>query len=147
MTEAAGTDEIDIGPIDYLVVEYPDGRPSGEALPHLVDLVDRGIVRLLDLALVVKDADGSHHGVTLSDLAGVPELAVFDGVVSGILDEDDLAETAAVIEPGAAAAIIVYENAWAAPFAAALRRNGAQVVSTGRIPAQDLVDALAVLDD
>jgi Family of unknown function (DUF6325) len=134
----------EMGPVDYVVVEFPGNRMTGEGLPLLVDLVDRGIIRILDLLFVTKEQDGSLTAVELSDAAGdgAPELAVFQGAASGLLGEDDLAEAASVIEPGNSAGVLIYENAWAAPFAAALRRGGAQMVASGRIPLQELVDAL-----
>ena len=146
MTEAA-TDDVELGPIDYIVLEYPNGQPTGEALPYLIDLVDSGIVRILDMALVVKDSDGSHHGITLTELPEVaPAFAVFEGAATGMLDDEDLAEAADLIAPGAAAAILVYENSWAGPFAAAVRRAGGQLVSSGRIPTQSILEALETLD-
>ena len=134
----------ELGPVDYVVVEFPGNRMTGEGLPLLVDLVDRGIIRILDLLFVTKEQDGSLTAVELSEAAGdgAPELAVFQGAASGLLGEDDLAEAASVIEPGNSAGVLIYENAWAAPFAAALRRGGAQMVASGRIPLQELVDAL-----
>lgn len=134
----------EMGPVDYLVVEFPENKLNGEALPLLVDLVDRGIIRLLDLAFVEKAADGTVAGVELHDLDvdGDFDLAVFDGASSGILDEDDLQEAGATLQPGSAAGVLVYENVWAAPFASALRRGGGMVVANGRIPVPSLVAAL-----
>jgi len=134
----------EMGPVDYVIVEFPGSEMTGEGLPLLVDLVDRGIIRILDLLFVTKELDGTLTALALSDATGdgVPELAVFQGAASGLLGEDDLAEAASVIEPGNSAAVLIYENAWAAPFAAALRRGGAQLVASGRIPLQDLMEAL-----
>ncbi|MEE1839069.1 DUF6325 family protein [Streptomyces sp. NPDC007076] len=136
------TDET--GPIDYLVVEFPGNRMTGEGLPLLVDLVDRGIIRILDLVFVRKDQDGTVAGVELSELTGDghDELAVFEGVSSGLLGRDDIDEVSAVLEPGSAAGIVIYENAWAGPFAAALRRSGGRLVAGGRIPVQELLASL-----
>ncbi|MFG2913687.1 DUF6325 family protein [Kitasatospora sp. NPDC048298] len=136
------------GPIDYLVVEFPGNRMTGEALPLLIDLVDRGLIRILDFAFVRKDTDGTIAGMEIADFDGdgLLDLAVFEGSGSGLLDEDDLSEAAAVIEPGNSAGVLIYENTWAAPFAAALRRSGAQVVASGRVPMQDLLHSLDVLD-
>ncbi len=139
------TDELDeIGPIDYLVVEFPGNRMTGEGLPLLVDLVDRGIIRILDLVFVKKELDGSVAGVAVADLDGDGELdlAVFEGATSGLLDQDDIAEASGVLEPGSSAGILVYENRWAAPFVGALRRGGAELVASGRIPASAILDAL-----
>jgi hypothetical protein len=135
--------EIEMGPIDYLLVEWPGRQPNGEAAPHLVDLVDRGLIRILDLAFVTKDEDGTVAGLELSDLGdGAAELEVFAGASSGLLSDDDLTEAAAALEPGTSAAILVFENTWAAPFAAAVRRSGGQLVASGRIPVEDILAAL-----
>ncbi|MFC9290443.1 DUF6325 family protein [Streptomyces sp. NPDC057052] len=133
-----------VGPIDYLVVEFPGNRMTGEGLPLLVDLVDRGIIRILDLMFVRKDDDGSVSGMEVADLTGdgALDLAVFEGASSGLLGQDDIEEAATALEPGCSAGILVYENVWAAPFAAALRRGGAKLVASGRIPVQALVAAL-----
>ncbi|MFC8588897.1 DUF6325 family protein [Streptomyces sp. NPDC057217] len=137
-----GTPEM--GPVDYLVLEFPGNRMTGEGLAHLLDLVDRHVIRVLDLAFVRKDADGSVVALEIADLDGDGELdlAVFDGASSGLLDEDDLREAAAAVEPDSSAGVIVYENLWAAPLAAALRRGGARMVAGGRIPAEDLLASL-----
>ncbi|WP_255744578.1 DUF6325 family protein [Streptacidiphilus sp. ASG 303] len=133
-----------MGPIDYLVVEFPGGRTTGEGMPLLVDLVDRGVIRLLDLAFLRREADGSVTALELADLdrGGRLDLAVFEGVSSGLLGRDDLDEAAAALEPGSSAAVVVYENLWAAPLAAALRRSGARMVAGGRIPVQDVLASL-----
>ncbi|MER5225587.1 DUF6325 family protein [Streptomyces flaveus] len=138
----------DVGPIDYLVVEYPGSRPTGEALPFLVDLVDRGLIRILDLVFVRKDPDGSVAAVELANLiqGENPDLAVFEGATSGLLGQDDVEEAGAVIGPGSTAAIVMYENLWAAPLAGALRRSGARLVAAGRIPGPDLIAALDSLE-
>jgi hypothetical protein len=138
------TDLDETGPIDYLVVEFPDNRMTGEGFPILVDLVDSGIIRILDLVFVTRDADGSIAAVEISDLDGDGQLdlSVFEGASSGLLGEDDLNEAASAIEPGRSAGILVYENVWAAPFAAALRRGGAQFVASGRIPVHALLASL-----
>jgi hypothetical protein len=143
------TDDVELGPIDYLVVEWPAGKqPSGEGLTHLVDLVDRGIIRVLDLAFVRKDDDGSVVALDLNDLDldGNPELTVFEGASSGLIGADEHDEAAAVLEPGSSAALLIYENSWAAPFATALRRNGAQLVAQGRIPVNAIIQALDELE-
>jgi hypothetical protein len=134
----------DMGPIDYLVVEFPGSKMTGEGLPLLVDLVDRGIIRILDLVFVKKELDGSVKGMVVADLDkdGKLDLAVFEGAASGLLAQEDLDEAGGVLEPGSSAGLLVYENRWAAPFASALRRGGGQVVASGRIPIQDLLAAL-----
>ncbi|MFJ4692408.1 DUF6325 family protein [Streptomyces sp. NPDC088766] len=134
----------EVGPIDYLVVEFPGNRMTGEGLPLLVDLVDRGVIRVLDLTFVRKDDDGSVTAMEIADLTGDGELdlAVFEGASSGLLGQDDIEEAATALEPGCSAGILVYENVWAAPFAAALRRGGARLVASGRVPVQALVASL-----
>ena len=139
------SDDIDtMGPIDYLVVEFPGNRMNGEALPLLIDLVDRGIVKILDLSFVLKEPGGTMRELALSDIdASVrDQFAAFTGARSGLLDADDLTDLATVIEPGSSAGILIYENAWAGPFAAALRRGGAQLIADGRIPVQALLAAV-----
>lgn len=130
----------EIGPIDYIVVEWPGKQPTGEALPHLVDLVDRGLIRILDMMVVAKADDGSVATLEIADVGG--EFAVFEGASSGLLGEDDVAEAGNVLEPGTTAAVLVYENSWAAPFAAAVRRSGGELVASGRIPAETILAAL-----
>ncbi|WP_426310278.1 DUF6325 family protein [Cellulosimicrobium sp. E-16] len=132
------------GPIDFLVIELPTDRATGDAaFPYLVDLVERGIIRVLDLVVVRREDDGSVVGIGLEELDdGSTELAVFEGSRSGLLGDDDLDEAASAVEPGMTAVVLVYENVWAAPFATALRRNGAQLVASGRIPVQALIAAL-----
>ncbi len=139
--------DVELGPIDYLVVEWPAGKqPSGEGLPLLVDLVDRGIIRVLDIAFVRKEDDGTVVGLDLTELEGDPVLTVFEGASSGLLGDDDYTEAGAALEPGCSAALLVYENTWAAPFATALRRSGAQLVANGRIPVNALLAALDELE-
>jgi hypothetical protein len=132
------------GPIDYLVVEFPGSKMTGEAFPILVDLADRGIIRILDLAFISKDMDGNVVGLNISDIDGdgALDLTVFEGASSGLLDSSDLDEAGGVLEPGSSAGVLVYENVWAAPFATALRRSGAQLVASGRIPVQAVLAAL-----
>jgi hypothetical protein len=137
-------DELEeMGPIDFLVIAWPDPKPNGEIAPLVVDLVDRGIIRILDLAFVAKAEDGSIAGVEISDLGDqVAELKAFEGASSGLLSDDDLEEAGAALEPGSAAAVLVFENRWAAPFAIAVRRSGGQLVANGRIPVQAILAAL-----
>lgn len=138
------TNITEMGPVDYLVVEFPRGRMSGEALPMLVDLTDHGIVRILDMVLIRKLPDGSVLRINLEDGGGDDEehLKVFAGASSGLLEQDDIDSVASVIDEGSAAAILLYENTWAAPLATALRRGGAQMVAGGRIPVQALLASL-----
>lgn len=133
-----------LGPISYLVVEFPGNKMTGQGLPILVDLVDRGVIRILDLVFVGRDIDGSVHAMELTDLDGdgTLDLAVFEGATSGVLDDDDAADAGAVIEPGSSAAVLLFEHRWAAPFTAALRRGGAELVAAGFIPQDALVTSL-----
>ncbi|MFE9996748.1 DUF6325 family protein [Streptomyces avermitilis] len=141
-------ESVEMGPIDYLVVEFPGNRMTGEGFPLLVDLVDRGIIRILDLMFVGKEKDGSVVGLEIADLTGdgALDLAVFEGASSGLLGQDDIEEAGAALEPGNSAGILVYENLWAAPFATALRRGGAQLVASGRIPVPAILAALDATD-
>jgi uncharacterized membrane protein len=135
------TDEM--GPVDYILVEWSGRQPSGEALPHLVHLVEAGIIRILDIAFITKDEDGVVAGVEIAELGDqVEEVTVFEGASSGIISDDDMVEAAQALEPGTSAALLVYENVWAAPFAAAVRRSGGQLVASGRIPVQAIIAAL-----
>jgi uncharacterized membrane protein len=143
-----GNDLNEMGPIDYIVVEWPGRQPNGEVAPHLVDLVERGLIRILDLAFVTKDGDGNVAGLEISELAGeVAELSVFEGASSGLLSDEDIDEAGGVLEPGTSAALLVFENTWAGPFVAAVRRSGGELVASGRIPVQDLLAALDAAED
>jgi hypothetical protein len=134
----------EMGPIDYVVLEWQGELPAtGEVQPLLLDLVDRGIVRILDIAFVTKDEDGSVAALDVGDLKQVAAaFADFEGASSGLLGFEDLEEAAAALEPGTSAAVLVWENRWAAPVAAALRRSGGQLVASGRIPVQAVLAAL-----
>jgi hypothetical protein len=138
-----------MGPVDIAVIGYPPGSPmTGDAMPLLIDLVERAIIRVLDVMFVVKDEDGSYVGFEAKDLddKGVGEFTVFEGASSGLLGEDDVAEAAQVLDPGSGAVLIVYENRWAAPFIAAVRRNGGIPLAFERIPAQQVVETLDALE-
>lgn len=138
------TDEFsEMGPVDYLIVEWPGRQPTGEVAPHLLDLVDRGLIRILDLVFLAKAEDGSVARIEIADLGDeVAAFADFEGASSGLLSDDDADEAAGALEPGTAAALLVYENLWAAPFAVAVRRSGGQLVASGRIPIQAMLAAL-----
>ena len=137
----------EMGPVDWILVEF-SGPPTGAVAPHLLDLVDRGLIRIIDLVIVVKDADGELSIMEITDIDGDGELdlAVFDGIRSGVLGEEDIAEAAGAMENDTSAALLLYENAWAAPFAIAVRKAGGQLVASGRIPVQSIVAALDELD-
>jgi len=141
--------EEEVGPVDVLVIGYPKGSPmTGEAIPILMDLVENGVVRVLDVMFVAKDENGDVVGFEAAGLddKGVGDLAVFDGASSGMIGEDDIEDAGQVLEPGEAAVVLVYENRWAAPFAAAVRRNGGQLLASQRIPVPDVIAALEALD-
>jgi hypothetical protein len=143
------TEEIELGPVDYLIVEWPPGKqPSGEGLTLLAEYADLGLINVLDLVFVRKDDDGSISGLALMDLDadGELDLAEFHGASSGLLGQDDLDEAGSALEAGASAAILLYENRWARPFVAAMKRSGAQPVANGRIPSEDLISAVEALE-
>jgi hypothetical protein len=133
-----------LGPISYLIVEFPGNKMTGEGFAALVDLVDRGIIRIIDLMFVTRDTDGSIRALELQDIDhdGQFDLAIFAGASSGLLSEGDLSEAASVIEPGSAAGILIFENRWATTFIEALRRGEADLVAAGYIPQSDIVAAL-----
>ncbi|MFD9036677.1 DUF6325 family protein [Streptomyces sp. NPDC059567] len=132
----------DMGPVDYLILEFPGNRMTGEGFPLLVDLVERGVIRILDLQFIRKDEDGTVAAVELRDFGDEVDLTVFEGASSGLLDQSDVDDAGSALEPGNSAGVIVYENLWAAPFARAMRRSGAQIVASGRIPVQALLASL-----
>ncbi|MEV0411357.1 DUF6325 family protein [Streptomyces sp. NPDC050448] len=145
--ESTGIGDIDdMGPVDYVVIEFPGNRMTGKGLPLLVDLVDRGVIRIFDLVFVRKDLDGTVTAVELKDFDSEVDLSVFEGASSGLLDQSDIDEASVALEPGNSAGIIVYENTWAAPFARELRRGGAQLVAAGRIPVQALLASLDAME-
>lgn len=140
-----GSEQEQLGPVDVVVIGYPPGAPmTGEAVPIFLDLVDRGIIRVLDALFVRKEEDGTFSGFDLAELdeESVGDLYAFAGATTGLLDDDDAALAAAEIAPGSAAVMIVYENRWAAPFIGAVRRNGGVLIASQRIGAQELIAAL-----
>jgi uncharacterized RDD family membrane protein YckC len=147
VSDTATADDVQVGPIDFILVEWPaDHQPNGEAMPHLIDLVDRGVIRILDLAFIRKEMDGTIVRLEIADFGDDEGIMVFEGVSSGVIGDDDVDEASGALEPGATAALLVYENTWAAPFATALRKAGAQLVATGRIPTNALISALDELE-
>lgn len=129
------------GPIDYLLIEFSPDRITGEAAAAVLELVERGLIRLYDVVVIAKDADGSVTSIEL-DGAAVGGFGALAGARSGLVDEEDVHEAASAMEPGTLAVLMVYENSWAAPFVAALHRNGAEVIAGARIPAADVMAAL-----
>jgi hypothetical protein len=142
------TVDLEVGPIDFLAVELPGARVNGEGFQKLLDLVERGIIRILDLRAALVEEDGTITAMALTDLDGdgTLDLAVFEGVTSGLLDDEDLEQSASLVKPGTAVAVVLYENTWAAPLVGALRRNGAEVIASARIPAEDVISALDALE-
>jgi hypothetical protein len=140
--------ERDVGPIDYLALEFPGSRLQGKGMAALLDLVERGIIRILDLRVAMRTEAGDVAAVALTDLDhdGALDLTVFEGAVSGLLDDDDIDATAALVAPGNAVGVIVYENTWAGPFVTAMREAGAQVIAGGRIPVADVIAVLDALE-
>jgi hypothetical protein len=137
--------EDELGPINVVVIGYPPGAPmTGDAAPLLLDLVDRGIIRVFDAMFVTKAEDGSVMGFDAKNLGdkNVGEFAVFEGASSGLLGDADLADAAEALEPGTSAVVIVYENRWAVPFMSAVRRNGGVVLGSERISPEELLDVL-----
>jgi hypothetical protein len=137
----------EMGPIDYIVLEWPAQQPTGEVAPLIIDLVDRGIIRVLDIAFLAKGEDGSVAALDLSTLNGDGGgFEEFEGASSGLLGDEDLEEAAAALEPGTSAAILVWENRWAAPVAVAVRKSGGQLVASGRIPVQAILASLDAVE-
>jgi uncharacterized protein DUF6325 len=142
-------DETQLGPVDYLIVEWPAGKqPTGEGIKLLAEFTDRGLINVLDLVFVQKGEDGSVSGLAVMDLDsdGELDLVQFEGASSGLLQQDDYDEAGSALEPGASAAILLYENAWARPFVSAVKAGGAQLIASGRIPADDLAAAVDTLE-
>jgi uncharacterized protein DUF6325 len=147
--ETVSEEQLDeMGPIDYVVLEWQGELPTaGEVQPLLLDLADRGIIRILDIAFLTKDEDGSVSALDVGDLKQVAAaFAEFEGASSGLLGYEDIEEAAAALDPGTSAAVLVWENRWAAPVAAALRRSGGQLVASGRIPIQAVLAALDAVE-
>jgi hypothetical protein len=145
MDEVDDVDDVDeLGPVDWIVVEFPGSRFNGQIAPALLDLVERDLVRVLDLLVLKKDADGSLEAFELSDLdeGEIGELRTYESELAMLLSEEDVTSLAAAVEPGSSAAVLVWENTWAAPFGSAVRRSGGQLVASGRIPIQALLAAI-----
>jgi hypothetical protein len=138
------TDMDEMGPVDYLVVEFPAGASNfnGEMAAELAALAESGTIKVLDLLVLQKDADGSVEALEIDDLDGVDELQVLETEIAEILAEEDVVHLAAAMEPGSVAGVLVWENTWAAPFASAARRAGGQLIATGRIPIQAIAASI-----
>ena len=142
MDEVDDVDEL--GPVDWIVVEFPGSKFNGQIAPALLDLVERDLIRVLDLLVLKTDADGSLEAFELSDLdqGEIGDLRTYESELAMLLSEEDVTSLAAAIEPGSSAGVLVWENTWAAPFASAVRRSGGQLVASGRIPIQALLAAI-----
>ena len=134
----------ELGPVDYLVVEFPAGAShfTGEMAAELAALVDAGTIRVLDILILAKDADGSVEALEIDDLDALDELRAVETTLATILAEEDVEHLAAAMEPGTVAGVLVWENSWAAPFASAARRSGGQLIGSGRIPIQAIIASL-----
>jgi len=144
------TETIDeLGPVDWIVVEFPGSKFNGEIAPALRDLVQRRLIRVLDLLVLKKEEDGSLEAFEISDLdpGEVGELRSYEGELAMLLSEDDVTAVAAAVDPGTSAAVLVWENVWAAPFASAVRHSGGQLVASGRIPVQAMLAAIEADDE
>jgi hypothetical protein len=141
MTDAS-MDEF--GPVDYLVIEFPAGQATfnGEMAAELAALTEAGIIRILDLVVIAKDADGNIEGFEIDDFDEIDELRALETEIAEILAGDDLEHLAEAMEPGTTAGVLVWENCWATPFASAARRAGGQLVATGRIPIQAIAASI-----
>src|SRR6476646_5517346 len=134
----------ELGPVDYLIVEFPAGASNftGEMATELLGLVDRGIIRVIDVLIITKDADGSVEAMELSDIEELGELETLEAELAELLAEDDVEHLAAAMDPGSTAGVLIWENLWAAPFASAARRSGGQLIANGRIPIQAIIASI-----
>jgi len=143
------SEELELGPVDIVVIGFPAGAPrTGEAIPIFVDLVDRGIIRVIDVLVVQKDAEGVVSGIEIADLDGdgAGDLRVFEGARTGMLGDEDAEVAGEVLEPGEAAVLLCFENAWAGPFAAAVRRSGRRLRAFQLVPTPEAIAAIQALD-
>jgi Family of unknown function (DUF6325) len=147
VTTEAPTQETDLdslGPVDYIVVEFPAGTSNftGEMAEELIRLVNAGTIRLIDVLILIKDEDGSVQAMELSDLDDLGELQALEAKLAELLAEEDVVHLAAAMEPGSTAGVLIWENLWAAPFASAARRSGGQLIANGRIPIQAIIASI-----
>jgi hypothetical protein len=133
-----------LGPVDYVVVEFPAGASNftGEMAEELVRLVNSGTIRLIDVLILTKNEDGTVDAMELSDIDELGELQALEAQLAELLAEDDVENLAAAMDPGSTAGVLIWENLWAAPFAAAARRSGGQLIATGRIPIQAIIASI-----
>jgi hypothetical protein len=133
-----------LGPIDYLIVEFPAGHSNftGEMADELLRLVDAGIIRVVDVLILVKDDDGSVEAMELSDIPNLGKLQRIEAELAELLAADDVEMLAAAMDPGSVAGVLIWENLWAAPFAAAARHSGGQLIANGRIPIQSIIASI-----
>ena len=144
-TDAVTSKPLDeLGPVDYVIVEFPAGTSNftGEMARELVALVDSGTIRVIDVLILIKDTDGSIEAMELSDVEELGELRALEAELAELLAADDVVHLAAAMEPGSTAGVLIYENLWAAPFAAAARRAGGQLIANGRIPIQAIIASI-----
>jgi hypothetical protein len=134
----------ELGPVDYLVVEFPAGASNftGEMAKELLTLVDRGIIRVIDVLILTKNEDGTVDAMELADVEELGELETLEAELAELLAEDDVEHLAAAMEPGSTAGVLIWENLWAAPFASAARRSGGQLIANGRIPIQAIIASI-----
>ena len=143
------SDDMELGPVDIVVIGFPPGAPkTGSSIPMFVDLVDRGIIRVLDVLMVQKDAEGTVAALDIKDLGDEvsTDLIVFDGARSGMLGDEDADVAGEGLEPGEAAVMICFENTWAAPFATEVRRNGGRMLAFQRVPAEEVIEIVQALE-
>jgi len=133
-----------LGPVDYVVVEFPAGASNftGEMAEELVRLVNSGTIRLIDVLILTKNEDGTVDAMELSDIEELGELQALEAQLAELLAEDDVENLAAAMDPGSTAGVLIWGNLWAAPFAAAARRSGGQLIATGRIPIQAIIASI-----
>lgn len=133
-----------LGPVDYLVIEFPPGHQNftGEMAEELIKLVDAGTIRVIDAIIMTKDEDGNVDAMELSDVGDLGELVELEAELAELLAADDVEHLANAMDPGSVAGVLVYENVWAAPFAAAARRAGGQLIANGRIPIQAIIASI-----
>jgi Family of unknown function (DUF6325) len=134
----------ELGPVDYLVVEFPAGKSNftGEMAEALIALVDSGTIRVIDVLILTKNEDGTVEAAELSDIDELGPLQAVEAELAELLAEDDVEHLAAAMEPGSTAGVLIWENLWAAPFAAAARRSGGQLIANGRIPIQAIIASI-----